>query len=369
MEGASLFEIFGYWQFAVCLFAGLGLLGIWWHIGRLQNDFGQVWLALSVFCWSASGLVEVFYAHTPDGQTIDLPAWRSILSLFNSLFILLALPWFRNVPAWLSPLVKHAFWPLIIGLPFVFSLLPTISGLLTGNRSSFIGELDVYYALLTLGFLGTVLWTSFHKRRLPILAWLSVVCVLITLIAQTYKFSLESSGLILFSAIFKTNLIMLFFALALSWVKELSEAAVLPGEQALSLQLSSGRTTEDNKIFRKVSITGLANFARPVSSSLTPAAFQLLETFINRKIEEGNHGGWLEIKPKHDARSGIVYDINDHNQIKRLLINIADGIYGKGNWSKELHLDPLKACLFEAAKSQERKIRLKLPAERLSVES
>lgn len=363
MEATNILEIFGYWQFAVCLFAGLGLLAIWWHIGRLQDDFGQVWLALSVFCWSISGLVEVLFANNDQGKMINLVAWRSILSLFNSLFILLALPWFRNVPLWLSPLVKHKFWPLVIGLPFLFSLLPTISALVTGSRSGFIGELDVYYALLTLVFLGAVLWTSFRQRRLPFLAWLSVVCILITLVAQAYKFSLQLDGLVLFSAIFKTNLIMLFFALALSWVKELSEAAVLPGERRLSLKLISSTSAKEKN---KVVITGLANFARPVSCPLTPASFQLLQTFVHKRQDANLSGGWLEIKPKNVNRNGVVYDISDHNQIKRLLINLADGIYGKDNWSKDLHLIPLREALFEPSPNQERKIRLALPADRLS---
>lgn len=29
-----LLSFYGYWQFAVCLFAFIGLMGIWWHIGR-----------------------------------------------------------------------------------------------------------------------------------------------------------------------------------------------------------------------------------------------------------------------------------------------------------------------------------------------
>lgn len=371
-----LLEFFGYWQFAVCLFAGAGLLGIWWHIGKKQGDFGQVWLALSVFCWSVSGLLEVYFGYqssnvtdlaTTQKNAIGLTAGRSILSLFNSLFILLALPWFRNIPAGLKSLVKNSYWPLIIGLPFLFSLLPTLSSLLSGRSTGFIGELDVYYALLTLLFLTAVLWTSFNKRRLPILAWLSVLCTLVTMLAQVYKFSDDVSIQLLFSAIFKTNLIMLFFALALSWVKELSEAAVLPGEQKLMLQLMTGLDAQQQQYYRRVRLSGLANFSQAVEANLSPASFELLSAFVNRRIQEDSNGGWLEIKPKQGGRSGQQYDINDHNQIKRLVIAITDGIYGKNNWTKELHFTPLREALFQSSPHQERRIRLVLPPEQLEV--
>ena len=117
----QLLSFYGWWQLAVCFFAFLALIAIWWHIGRKQNDFGQVWLALSVLCWSFSGGVEVFFAeqfmkeghvvyeelnvlldssaldqavleteykalkNIQDSRSFQLDGWRSILSLFNSL--------------------------------------------------------------------------------------------------------------------------------------------------------------------------------------------------------------------------------------------------------------------------------------------
>ena len=245
-------SLYGWWQLSVCLFAFVALLAIWWHIGRKQNDFGQVWLALSVLCWSFSGGIEVYFgkqlqrerqevttevnallegsAEVISHEIVDLrdtyrkiktdqtqslfflDGSRSILSLFNSLFILLALPWFRYMPRRIEPIVKSRYWHFIVGLPFLFSLLPTLSKMISGR--SLVSELDVYYAALTLGFLGAVLWESFAKRRLRVLAWLSLICILITFIAQLYKLTDRNINLTLFSAIFKTSLIMIFFALA-----------------------------------------------------------------------------------------------------------------------------------------------------------
>lgn len=403
----SLLSFYGLWQLAVCLFAFLALMAIWWHIGRRQNDFGQVWLALSVLCWSFSGGADVYFAKQIQqegrearnlldtllqsdpsaffldnqltrvqaeygrltaiwkGRSSSLEGWRSILSLFNSLFILLALPWFRYIPGRIEAVVKSRYWPYIVGLPFLFSLLPTISKMLSAQNLGLISELDVYYAVLTLGFLGLVLWESFAKRRLIILAWLSVVCILVTFVAQLYKLTGSALDLNLFSAIFKTSLIMIFFALALSWVKELAEN-VIPGPEHLFLSLER-RKNESGKYEFRAQLKGIPGKSdRPVA--LTPAMYDLFLTFARRRREGA---GWLEIKPKSDPRSAKTYDIQDHNEIKRLLTALLDGIFGEGSWTRNLHEQPLRTALFELSDKRDRKIRLRLPAEHifLSAES
>ena len=288
--------------------------------------------------------------------------WRSIFSLFNSLFILCALPWFKYIPKQLEPIIKSKFWYLIIGLPFLFSLLPTLSKMVTGNDIKLIEELDVYYALLTLGFLGFVLFASFSKRRLQLLAYLSVVCILFTIAAQIFKLTDSQIGQTLFSAIFKTSLIMIFFALALSWVKELAEN-VLPEPAHLYFRLDKQKLNS-GKLQHLVHIKGMPG-KEERTVSLTPALFNLLHKFADRKISREED--WLEIKPKSDSRSDKQYDISDHNQIKRLLVSLLDGIFGKDAWSIDQHLKPLKSTLFEMSEKRERKIRLRVPAENISI--
>lgn len=348
-------SFYGWWQFAVCLFAFFALIAVWWHIGKKQNDFGQVWLALSVLCWSISGLLEVYFTKLSIESGVLQEGWRSILSLFNSLFILFALPWFRYLPKPLAPIIKSKYWIYIVGLPFLFSLLPTISKMASGKSFFIISELDVYYALLTLGFLGYVLWESFARRRLKALSWLSIVCILITLIAQFYKLTDAEVNLTLFSAIFKTSLIMLFFALALSWVKELSEN-VIPVREQLKVIFS--------KRERFVQLEGFPGDAER-KVVLSPALFDLFHKFAERK--KNNSEAWLEIKPKNFEGSTKEYDIKDHNEIKRLLLAILDALFGKDNWSQEHHLKPLKNSLFEMSEKRERKIRLAIPSENISL--
>jgi len=359
----DLLTFFGWWQFSVCSFAFVALMGIWWHIGRKQNDFGQVWLAISVLCWSFSGLAEVYFSGESqmnngltDDQSFLLSGFRSIFSLFNSLFILLALPWFKYLPKRFETLIKSPYWKFVVGLPFLFSLLPTVSKMVSGKGLGLIAELDVYYAILTLVFLGIVLWESFIKRKLTILAWLSVVFIIITFVAQIYKMIGSDMDMTLFSAIFKTSLIMIFFALALSWVKEISEN-IIPNVEDLKLAFKKEKN-QNGKFIHQVEIDGLIDQTKKLIK-LTPGNYELLFSFAKRKKEANE---WLEIKPKSDIRNGKRYDINDHIQIKRLNTALLDGIFGNGNWNKEKHAIPLRNTLFEMSEKRERKIKLRIPS-------
>jgi len=353
---------YGWWQFAVCLFAFIALIAIWWHIGKKQNDFGQVWLALSVLCWSLSGGIEVYFVNTQLDAPLILDGWRSIMSLSNSLFILFALPWFRYLPDSIGHIIKSKYWIYIVGIPFVFSILPTISRMISGNEIAMMNELDVYYAIFTLGFLGYVLWESFVKRRLKALAWLSLVCILIVLVAQIYKLSGYSINLTLFSAIFKTSLIMIFFALALSWVKELSEN-VIPDLKCFHVHFKKQKM-ESGKYEQFVLLKGFpGNELRKVI--LTPSMYELFLKFAKKKKEEGDD--WLEIKPKSYNVSEKAFDINDYNEVKRLLIALLDSIFGKENWTTNHHFNPLKNTLFEMSEKRDRKIRLALLAKNISM--
>ncbi|NQZ74526.1 MAG: hypothetical protein HRT61_00180, partial [Ekhidna sp.] len=277
---SSILLFYGWWQIAVCFFAFFGLMSIWYHLGRKQKEFGQVWLAISILVWGFSGIIEVVFSSVDvPNKGIYLNGIRSIFSLLNSLFILLALPWFRYLPPLLKPLIQSGYWRLLVTLPFIFSLLPTINRMLTANEDSFINELDVYYSVFTLVFLGYVLWESFERRKLKMLALLSAVCILTTLAAQGFKLFGSDIDQTLFSAIFKTCLIMLFFALALSWVRELS-IKVISDSAKLSLSLKRAKTP-GGKFQHEVMLSGVAGNS---SFILTQALFNLLCKFATQKM-------------------------------------------------------------------------------------
>jgi len=356
---------YGWWQMSVCLFAFLALIAIWYHLGRKQRDYGQVLLAFSILCWSISGGMEILYAKGLLGETHGdyyIQGSRSILSLLNSLFILLALPWFKYLPSLLESTIKSKYWKLIVGLPFVFSILPTLTKLIKPSENMLISELDVYYSILTLIILAWVLWESFSKRRLSLLAYLSVLCVAIVFIAQIYKLSDNSMYQILFSAIFKSSLIMLFFALALSWVKDLSER--LHAEvSALKLHVFE-RKNGNGKLDYLLNLKGVFNENKEIR--ISKSQHELLRKFAEKRKDDT--AGWLEIKPKNETRVDRQYDIRDYNEIKRLLHAILDAQIGKGIWTKEQHEVPLKNLLLERSSDRERKIRLALDPENISVE-
>lgn len=336
---------------------------IWWHIGRKQNDFGQVWLALSILCWSFSGIGDIIYSplDLEDGKSLSqLDGWRSIFSLLNSLFILLALPWFRYIPEKIAPVIQSNYWRLIVSLPFLFCLFPTIRKLFIEDKSIiFISEPDVNYAIFTLVFLGYVLWESFSKRRLKGLAYLSIFSIILTVIAQLYKLTDYANESLLFSAIFKTNLIMIFFALALSWVKELSEVKQIISNQ-IFLRID---TSQLQKNKATIWIKGINNqqFEKII---LTRKKHELLYKFAYlKKTNPTNHS--LSIKPQSEKRPSKTYDILEHNEYIRIVESLLDATYGKGNWEKVLHEKPLINALF--TKPGNRTISLALPAENIEI--
>ena len=98
---------------------------------------------------------------------------------------------------------------------------------------------------------------------------------------------------------------------------------------------------------------------------LTPALFELLLKFAKRKT--GNGEDWLEIKPKGEQIPLRAYDIKDHNEIKRLLVALLDGVFGKGSWTKSLHEEPFRNTFFEMSEKRERKIRLSIPAKQITI--
>lgn len=359
MTTTEILIFYGWWQFSVCLFAFAGLMTIWWHIGRKQNDFGQVWLAVSILCWSFSGLGEVLLDSelaTSQDQHL-LGGCRSIFSLLNSLFILLALPWFRYIPSKIESLIKSDYWQWIVGLPFLFSLIPTIRWSLTGGGNDFIRELDVYYAFFTLPFLGAILWQSFSKRRLVGLAYLSILVILLAVFAQICKITDYTKYLVIFSAIFKTNLIMIFFALALSWVKELSESnQVIPGRIFLRFD-----PQQMNKAKAPVWIKGLhtSEFTKII---LTRKKHELLYKFATQKKHQPE-AAYLTIKPQGEKRTSKIYDIQEHNEYIRIVESLLNISYGKSNWTKELHEKPLLKALFH--KPGDRTIGLNIPVENI----
>lgn len=367
----QLHLFYGYWQIAICSFAFLALFSIWQHItkgsGEGQRDFGLFWLSVAILVWALSGVLEVFYAEGLADENFDSTQYeglKSMLSIFNSAFILLALPRFRHVPVIIRPVVQSESWRWLVISTFGFSAVLTLlmlSGVIIPKRITLISSVDLIYAIFTLFFLGLTLWASFERRGLTILAYLAGISIAFTLAAQILKLGDSDFLKILLNTTFKTILIVLFFALALSWVEELGKSArKVFARRALALQLSTGRNHQNRREF-------IAHLQLPEAPDwqkvyFTEKPFLLLHRFADKRKTEGREGGWLEIQPKTAVKKD--YDIKDYNEIGRILDTLCSGL-SKSDKFNTLSKNDLKELLFEYGKS--RRIRLRVNAEHIDL--
>lgn len=365
-----LYEFFGFWQLTIGLFAFIALLSIWHQITKDQHknkkDYGLMWLSLAILAWAVSGIVDILYARQildqSTNQVSHFEGTKSILSMINSAFILLALPCFKHCPPILRNLVQSDSWRFIVVITLVFSTLLTImmmTGILIPSKIEFIYSVDFIYAIFTLIFLGMILWSSFAIRGLKILAFLSVTSIGLTLIAQLLKLDDNVFWQIFFSCTFKTVLIMLFFALALSWIKELS-TTYLPKPFEMYLVFSKQKTN-GNKFDHKIILT-VPPSIQTQQINLTEKPYNLLQKFAEKKIQGENN--WLEMRPK--SRKDGLYDINDYNEINRILEPILNSTFDGKNWSSE-DRNQLKQAIFDY--HQNRKIQLRIDPKNITLEN
>ena len=368
----SLFRFYGWWQLMVGAFGSIALFAIWNHITKDQEskdkDFGLVWLALAVFAWAMSGLVDIFYVNTllrNDPSSINNTAYegmRSIFSMLNSALILLALPCFKHIPKAINGIVKSETWRFLVITTFIFSALITmlmILGIIVPSKVAFINSADLIYAVFTLIFLGLVLWSSFEKRGLKSLAYLSAICIACTLVAQVLKLEDAQFWKIFFSCTFKTILIMLFFALALSWVEELSKS-YLPKPEDMHLVFIKKKNGLNKFIYS--TILTIPPKIQTQQIVFTEKPFELFLKFAEKRMfAETEKESWLEIQPRSHKKGD--YDIKDYNQINRILDNILNETYGPNNWTSEEERQTLKQALFDYQKN--RKIRLRISPENI----
>lgn len=364
MTQEALLQLFyGYGQIGVCTFAGVALLAIWHHVTRSsdlrQRDPGLLWLSISVLVWGLSGWVEVAQAQTIAGSAADhlrFEGWKSMLSIFNSAFILLALPRFRHLPRLIKPVVQSDSWRILVGVSFTFASILTflmLAGWIVPVKAEFIYTIDLAFAVFTLFFLGLTFWNSFEKRGLRLLAYLAVFSIAFTLLAQIFKLTDAPFYKMLLNGTFKSILITLFFALALSWVEELAKTTA---KEAHTTGFLLFNQRKEGSKWRYEVILHLPPYLKGQRLLLTEKNYALLQTFAESR-KESPQEGWLEIQPK--SSNGKHYDIKDYNEINRLLGNILQAIPD----ANDEHKLWLKDRLFEYGK--QRHIRLRLGVEEM----
>ena len=378
----EIYLFFGYWQVVVCLFAFVALMAIWNNFSKNQlnntQDQGLWWLSFSILVWAFSGGLEIYYGiyfesiQSNYKQQLLLNSGRSLLSILNSTFILLSLPFFKYVPTVgpLKRIMEPASWKIWIltlaGFVLVLTCclttilyqLPSSSVSTNQFLTSATNMIDVFYAFLTLLILGITLWNSFDQRNFRALAILTVICIGFTVIAQVMKMGGYDFWGIFFSCTFKTMLIMIFFALALTWVAEEIEAEFIPEPASMLLSFAPLQNGRKQKI-----IFTLPNQFHSEEIWMNQAPYQLLQKFAERRLNESPQEGWLKIKPKG---TNLKHDIASYNQIKSIFKDLLNHKYGKGNWSEQ-ELNFLRKALIERHQQKDGLYRLRLPAPSIQV--
>ena len=223
----------------ISFIGGVLLLAIWLAIQRSFShklsheisvkrvDKGLLYLSLSVFVWSV--LAVFMYL----GLYFQYDKWsvrlvQNAFSILNSLFLILALFYFDNAPAYLynNPRSTRRIIWFLIGLSVVSTLLAVSYGDVldsSGIRYSLMPDL-VLSAVLSY-FLMAALYRTFINRQMFVVAGISVLVIVLLFLSQLPDFfSMQAYGAYgdLIKIIAKTALISIFLVLGTSWVLELS---------------------------------------------------------------------------------------------------------------------------------------------------
>lgn len=236
----------------ISFIGALLLLALWYNINKnfkrllveddnqKRLDKGLVYISMSIFVWVISGLWVLFTASQGLTGGIVHQIGINLLSTLNNLFLLLALFYFVEAPAFLYQNPKNVR-RIIIGILLLAGISVTLAlfyknepvwGMKLGNLPDFI--LSGFLSIILL----ITLFKTFHRRSLEIVAFISVISILLMFTSQLAEVfvGLEhafSNNLIKIVA--KTSLIATFLVLATTWVIALANT---PSQDEMSLQFT-----------------------------------------------------------------------------------------------------------------------------------
>lgn len=224
----------------ISLIGGLLLLAIWSTVQKQfktqlthevtikRIDKGLMYLSLSLFVWSFSGLITYFNLSTSENEWLLLIS-QNIFSILNSLFLIVALFYFDHAPSYLYNNRKNTIRiiiPLIALslLSFVLALIFNDTLSTYGIRYSVIPDLLLSATLSW--FLAITLFKTFTHRKMTVVAVIATVTISLLFVSQIPQ-AFHIDKFIFFSdlikIIAKTGLISIFLVLGTSWVIELSQ--------------------------------------------------------------------------------------------------------------------------------------------------
>jgi len=224
----------------ISLIGGVLLLAIWMAVQRqFKNQFiheitvkrvdkGLLYLSLSLFVWSFSGVITFFNMEYTINNWLILLS-QNVFSIFNSLFLILTLFFLDHAPEYLYNNKKNV-GKVIISL-VALSLLSFVLALTFNDTVSTYGVRysaipDLVLSAILSWFLGTALFKTFKARQMVVVAYIALCSIVLIFISQVPQvFHIESFlfYIDLIKIISKTGLISIFLVLGTSWVIELSQ--------------------------------------------------------------------------------------------------------------------------------------------------
>ncbi len=224
----------------ISLIGGVLLLAIWMAVQRqFENqliheveikrvDKGLLYLSLSLFVWSLSGIITFLNVEYSINNWLILLS-QNVFSIFNSLFLILTLFFLDHAPDYLYNNKKNVS-KVIISL-VVLSLLSFVLALIFNDTVSTLGIRysaipDLLLSAILSWFLLISLFKTFKARNMIVVSYIalgSIILIFISQIPQVFHIESYLFYTDLIKIIAKTGLISIFLVLGTSWVIELSQ--------------------------------------------------------------------------------------------------------------------------------------------------
>ncbi len=281
-------------EMLISLIGAILLLAIWSAVQRYfkhqlsheisikRVDKGLIYLSLSLFVWCASAAVSFLSLRISNSEWTLLIS-QNIFSILNSFFLILAIFYFDHAPSYLYNNERNAkkIIFLLIGLSIISFVLAIIFNDTTqtfGVRYSVIP--DLVLSLLLSWFLGVSLFRTFAHRKMTLVAFISVIAIVLIFasqLPQAVHFESLSFYNDLIKIVAKTGLISIFLVLGTSWVIELAQT---PSATTMKIHF-----TDWNQLILSIPSKGIDNQTVEFGSKTTQFN-NLLKFAIRRKCAQ-----------------------------------------------------------------------------------
>ena len=252
-------------QIFISLLGGTLLLAIWYNIrqrfrkileedeSQKRVDKGLLYLSLAMFVWVLSGIWTYMGLEGDFASSEVRQAVRSLFSIFNNLFFLLALFYFYYAPAFLYNNEKNV--KRLIFFTIAISVFSMVLFQYFGEEPNSFGiKISFLPDLLLSAFLSALLAISFYKtflkRGLKVIAGISVGVILLMFLSQlpeVFANFQDDFTNNLIRIIAKISLISIFLVLATSWVIQLANTPVASEMQLKFMDWSMVKITIPSK--------------------------------------------------------------------------------------------------------------------------